>query len=283
LFYEKALSIDSSTSCASCHNQELAFADEVTISPGVDGRFAARNAPTLTNVGYNPTLLFDGFLKTLEMQALVPIEEHNEMATNIVDVSQRLQKDSWYVKMCRKAYKQEPNPYCITRALGAFQRTLISDNSKYDQFRRGKAKLTVAEERGADLFFNKLYCSQCHGGFNFTSFEVANNGLYTNYADSGRMRVTKKELDRALFKIPTLRNIELTAPYMHDGSVVDLSAVIRHYASGGLNHPSKSPIIKPFEITEQEEEDLLRFLKTLTDESFIGNKKFSEPNRTKSR
>jgi cytochrome c peroxidase len=269
LFFDKNLSINSEISCASCHKPELAFADNESVSPGVEGRRAKRNAPTLANVGYNPVYLFDGFLTTLEMQALVPIQEHEEMDFNIVLVAERLNKDKSYVKQAQKSYGRNVDAYVITRALGAFQRTLISAESKYDLYKAGRMKFSESESRGMDLFFNQLHCTDCHNGFNFTNFTAQNNGLYANYLDSGRMRVTQLESDRALFKVPTLRNIQLTAPYMHDGSLSSLEEVIEHYKSGGKDHKNKNTLIQPFEISPSETKDLIDFLTTLTDWKFI--------------
>jgi len=278
LFYDPVLSLDSSLSCASCHHQSLGFADNKSISPGVNGELAARNAPTLTNVAYNPTLLFDGFLTTLEMQILVPIQEHAEFNFNIVEIGKRLKKNPDYVKRSWEAYERLPDPYVITRAISSFERILISGNSRYDQYVNGSKKgLNRAEKRGMKLFFEDLYCAKCHGGFNFTNFETHNNGLYEVYADSGRMRATKLPEDRAVFKVPTLRNIELTAPYMHDGSIATLEAVVEHYMSGGKNHPSKSEFIQPFNLTQRQQRDLIAFLRSLTDVSFISNPAFFDP------
>lgn len=278
LFYDPILSVDSSISCASCHKQSLGFADDQIISPGVEGRLAMRNAPTLANVVYNPTFLFDGYLETLEKQVLVPIEEHPEFANNIVDISKKLAKDPIYSRLSREAYNREIDPFVITRSISAFERTLISGNSKYDQevFQK-KSVLNKSEKRGMNLFFNELECASCHSGFNFTNFSTQNNGLYEVYSDTGRMRVTQLEEDRAMFKVPTLRNIELTAPYMHDGSIATLEEVIDHYQSGGENHPNKSDKLKPFKLSKKEKKDLINFLKCLTDNSFINNPDFASP------
>lgn len=278
LFYDPVLSLDSSISCADCHHHELAFADNQPISPGVNGELAMRNAPTLTNVAYNPTLLFDGYLPTLEMQILVPIQEHTEFNFNIVEIGKRLLKNPEYVKRSWAAYQREPNPYVITRAISSFERTLISGNSRYDQYINGAVnQLNRSEKRGMSLFFNELACASCHGGFNFTDFSTKNNGLYSIYADSGRARATHLPEDKDVFKVPTLRNIELTAPYMHDGSIATLEEVVEHYMSGGKAHPNKSELIKPFALTKREKADLIAFLKSLTDDSFITNPAFSNP------
>ncbi len=278
LFYDPVLSFDSTISCASCHNQALAFADDEKISPGIEGRLAMRNAPTLANVAYNPTFLFDGFLKTLEMQVLVPIQEHAEFSSNIVEIAKKLKKDSSYVQLSLAAYNRLPNPYVITRAISAFERTLISGNSRYDQQHyQQKNTMNRSEKRGMDLFFNQLHCTECHSGFNFTNFSAQNNGLYEVYADSGRQRATKVEADRGLFKVPTLRNVALTSPYMHDGSIATLAEVVEHYMSGGKQHKNKNEVIQPFDLTEKQKNDLINFLKTLTDEEFIANPAFSSP------
>ncbi|MDA7803984.1 c-type cytochrome [Crocinitomix sp.] len=275
LFYDPILSIDSSISCASCHHQSLGFADNKVISPGVDGRLATRNAPTLANVAYNPTFLFDGYLETLEMQILVPIQEHAEFNHNIVEIAKVLKRDTHYVQMSLQAYDRMPDHFVITRSISAFERTLISGNSIYDQeVNQGKKVMSKSQKRGMNLFLNELHCTKCHGGFNFTNFSTQNNGLYEVYADSGRMRATKLEIDRAMFKVPTLRNIALTAPYMHDGSLANLDAVIRHYEKGGVHHKNKNPIIQPFKLSNRERTDLIHFLESLTDESFIENPAF---------
>ena len=170
------------------------------------------------------------------MQILVPVQEHLEFDFNMYLIAERLKKDKEYVKLCKKAYKSEPNPFVITRAIACFERTLISGNSRYDQYKNGNLEaLNENEIKGMKLFFDKLHCSKCHSGFNFTDLSIRNNGLYElKYPlDSGRMRITHKEMDRDKFKVPTLRNIELTAPYMHDGSVKTLEDVIAHYSTGG--------------------------------------------------
>ncbi|MFA7275113.1 MAG: cytochrome c peroxidase [Crocinitomicaceae bacterium] len=269
LFFDKRLSIDESISCSSCHKPELAFADNLPVTPGVEGRLGNRNAPTLTNVGYNPVYLFDGFLETLEKQAVVPIEEHAEMAFNIVEITKRFASNKQYQKLAQKAYNRNLDPFVITRALATFQRSLISYQSKYDQVLLGKDKFSETEKKGMDLFFNQLKCTECHAGFNFTNFSTQNNGLYENYIDSGRMRVTKNEMDRDLFKVPTLRNVALTAPYMHDGSISTLEDVIKHYEKGGLPNKNKSIHVQPFIISNEDRDNLIQFLNTLTDDKFV--------------
>lgn len=277
LFYDPILSRDSTISCASCHKQSLAFADSMATSPGVEGRPGVRNSPTLANVAYQKTLLREGGLPTLEMQILVPIQEHNEFDFNILSIMERLEKNPEYVQMAQQAYGRKPDPFVITRSIAAFERTLLSGNSAFDQwyFQGKKRALSPEAQRGFALFNSeRLGCNQCHSGFLFTNQAVANNGLYETYADPGRMRLTGLESDRAVFKIPTLRNAALTAPYMHDGSLKTLDAVIDHYQTGGRPHPNKSPLLKPFHLTPAERRDLLAFLTSLTDPSFLQNPDF---------
>lgn len=279
LFFDPVMSSDSTVSCASCHLPNQAFSDVRAFSPGVANRPGTRNSPSLANIAYHPYFTREGGVPTLEMQILVPIQEHNEFDMNILDIAERLNSDSSYVQASRQAYGREPDAFVITRSIACFERTILSGDSDYDQFMNGrKSALTNAEVRGMDLFFSeRLACSQCHGGFNFTNYAFENNGLYENYADLGRFRLTGNEADRALFKVPTLRNVGVTAPYMHDGSLSTLEAVVEHYNSGGKNHPHQSSLIRPLNMTDGEKNDLVRFLKALTDEAFINNPKFRHP------
>lgn len=277
LFFDPVMSVDSSISCASCHQPTLAFSDDKPFSPGVAGRPGTRNAPSLANVAYHPYFTREGGVPTLEMQVLVPIQEHNEFDFNIVLLAERLSLDSSYVSMAQEAYGRDPDPFVITRALACFERSLLSGNSAYDQFRfQNQANaLPASEQRGMQLFFSaRTNCSTCHEGFNFSNYAFENNGLYEQYSDPGRFRLTGDSSDLARFKVPGLRNIALTAPYMHDGSLNSLEAVIAHYQSGGKNHPHKSPLIRPLNLTTAEQADLLAFLKSLTDETFIHNPLF---------
>lgn len=271
LFSDVLLSRTNEVSCASCHKANFAFADSVAFSPGVEGRAGVRNAPTLANVGYLDRLLSEGGVPSLEMQVLVPIQEHNEFDFNILEIVERLKNDASYVEMSQKAYNRQPDAYVITRALAAFERTLISGNSPYDQYvYQNKPNALTASQKAGMLLFNSdsLACSKCHAGFLLTNQGFENNGLYEVYPDSGRIRLTMNPTDRGKFKVPTLRNIAKTAPYMHDGSLPNLAAVIEHYASGGANHPNKNPLIGGFVLTETEKANLKAFLESLTDEGF---------------
>lgn len=279
LFYDPIMSVDSTVSCGSCHKAHLAFSDDQAFSPGVENRPGTRNAPPLTNLAYSPYFTREGGVPTLEMQVLVPIQEENEFDHNIVYISERLMASEEYVRMSYEAYDREPDHFVITRAISTFERLLISGNSPYDQWEHQgvTTALSAAQLRGKDLFFSdRTQCSQCHNGLNLTNHTFENNGLYEEYPDPGRERLTGLEEDRARFKVPTLRNIALTAPYMHDGSLASLEQVIDHYASGGEAHPNKSPLIQPLNLTAAEKEDLVAFLESLTDQEFISNPMFAE-------
>lgn len=275
LFFDTSLSLDSSISCASCHQPALAFSDSMALSLGFKKLRGTQNAPSLTNVAYHPYYTRLGGVSTLEKQILVPIQEHNEFNFNILDIAKRLKGNAAYQKLSQKAYQRELDYYVITRALANFERSLISGNSKYDTYKKNKNKLSESETRGMNLFFSeKTNCSKCHEGFNFTNYQFEHNGLYEIYNDPGRKRLTEKDEDLEKFKVPSLRNIALTAPYMHDGSIHTLADVIKHYNEGGKNNPRKSHLIRPLLLTESQQLDLLAFLNTLTDYTFIRNPKF---------
>lgn len=270
LFFDPILSKDSTISCNSCHFQEYAFADNKAVSPGVENAMGNRNAMSLANLAYADFLLREGGVPTLEMQVLVPIQDHNEMDFNIVRVAERMQLDATYRAQSIEAYNREPDSFVITRAIAAFERTLLSGRSNYD-----KNRMTGEERKGKALFFSdSLACSSCHGTFLFTNQEIENNGLYRQYPDSGTYILTHLQEDIGKFKVPTLRNIELTAPYMHDGSVSNLEDVISHYESGGKGHFNQSPVLKGFALNSEEKANLIAFLFSLTDEDFISNSNF---------
>ncbi len=279
LFYDPILSSDYTISCVSCHPQEFAFSDITALSEGVNGKLGLRNTPTLTNVAYGTSFFHDGGAPTLSLQAVAPITDSLEMNLPLDQAIERVKNDPEYNQLFREAYDEE-GVFPITRALEAFQFTLISGNSPFDKFyfQGGEDALTDSEKRGWILFkSNGLKCRECHSGFNFSSGGFESNGLYEAYGnDPGRSRITSNPSDEGKFKVPTLRNIELTGPYMHDGSMATLEQVIEHYASGGSSHPNKSELITGFEMSEQEKQDLLNFLKSLTDWEFVNNPDFRE-------
>ena len=270
LFFEKLLSRDSSISCASCHNPSYAFTDGLQKARGIKDREVTRNTPTLTNIAYNTSFLRDGVNPSLEAQVIVPIHEKNEFDFHILLVAERLKKKKEYVSLFEKAFGEIPSPKLISNAIATYERTLISGNSRYDKFmfHKDSSALSNKEIRGMRLF-DKLNCNSCHSGFNFSNGEVVNNGLYENYDDLGKMRVTLDSKDRGSFKVPTLRNIALTSPYMHDGSLKTLEEVINHYAKGGENNENKDKRVVPFKLNNEEKLELMAFLQSLTDSSFI--------------
>lgn len=277
LFYDPVMSVDSSISCSSCHDPALAFTDQRLVSLGVAERPGTRNAPTLANVAYHPYFTREGGVPTLEMQVLVPIQEHAEFDYNIVLLAERLQADSQYVQQAQTAYDRPPDPFVITRALACFERSFLSGNSGYDRYKNGVGdhQLSASALRGMELFFSdQTQCSSCHGGFDFTDYSFTNNGLYEVYEDPGRFRLTGEEKDRATFKVPSLRNVALTAPYMHDGSISTLPEVVAHYSEGVQEHPNKGEHVHPLFLTTAEQHDLVAFLESLTDFSFVENPLF---------
>lgn len=274
LFYEKALSRTNEVSCGSCHQLAFSMADNEITSKGVEQRLNTRNTPSLANIAYHPYFTREGGVPTLEMQTLVPIQEHNEFDFNIVEIEEKLKSNSDYQLMSNNAYGRPLDYYVITRALANFQRSLISGNSFYDKYNNGEVTLNASQQNGLNLFLGKAKCIACHSGFNFTNYAFENNGLYQNYKDIGRMRLTNNTADLGKFKVPSLRNVSVTAPYMHDGSMPNLFKVVEHYNNGGQPNPNKSELIKPLELSEAEINDLVRFLETLTDYQFLQNKKF---------
>lgn len=273
LFYDTALSIDSTVSCASCHKLSHGFADQTPASPGVFGRPGTRNAPTLANVAYHPYFLREGGVPTLEMQVLVPISEHNEFGFNLVKITERLATNQHYQAKAQAGYGRPLDAYVITRAISLFERSLISGNSRYDQFLHGEADaLNALEKEGMNLFFSsKTNCSACHSGQLFTNFAFENNGIHEKYIDNGRFRLTGKQEDLHLFKTPSLRNAGLTAPYMHDGSISTLEEVVEHYSKGGKGHWQQSAMIQPLHLSAGEKNALVSFIRSLTDEQFVSN------------
>jgi cytochrome c peroxidase len=256
-----------------CHHPEKAFTDGKTKSNGVRDGITDRNAPTLLNCAYLPRVMFDGELKTLEMQVIVPVQEHAEMASDMLQLIKELRAVPEYEEASQRIFGRTFDPWVLTRSISAFERSLVSQNSAYDRYISGNAKaLTASQKRGWHLFSEKLYCTACHPGPHFTTYEVQNNGLYVDYGkDQGRFRIDGKEESRALFKVPTLRNSTLTAPYMHDGSIATLGEVLDHYERGGNGHANQSKIIVPFQLTPQERKDLLNFFDALTDTTYLRN------------
>ena len=274
LFYDPTLSIDSTVSCSSCHMAQYGFSDKMKTSPGVYNRPGTQNTPSLANVAYHPYYTRAGGVPSLEMQVLVPIQEHNEFDFNIVAIQERLQNNSEYSKMSFEAYNRDIDYFTIVRALATFERSLISGNSAYDkyEYQGSKNALSSNQISGMALFYGKANCSSCHSGFNFTNYSFESNGIYKVYSDNGRQRLTQETADNGKFKVPTLRNIEVTGPYMHDGSMASIDEVIEHYNKGGKAHVNKSRLIKPLGLSSSEKDNLKAFLLSLSDHEFLNNK-----------
>ncbi len=269
LFFDKRLSLNNTIACASCHIPEMAFTDGKRFSPGVHGKLSRRNTPTLTNVGYNHKFMFDGEISSLEMQAIVPLIDSLEMANDMGVLIKKLREIEYYRKEAKRLFKREFDAYVLTRSLSAFQRTIVSYQSPFDHYQDGNENaISKSAQRGWRLFSEKLYCTKCHAPPYFTNFKNGNNGLYANYTaieDKGRFRINGDSSEIGSFKIPTLRNISKTAPYMHDGSMNTLWEVIDHYKKGGNNHINQSAVIQSFTLRNQEKVDLIVFLNSLSD------------------
>lgn len=269
LFFDPILSRDSTISCSSCHHEDKAFSDGLVVSKGIDNRHTPRNSPSILNAAYLPTIFWDGGVPNLEQQVLAPIENPNEMDFDINQVVARLNNNAGYRWLFNQAYNQAPSVYTLTRAIACFERTLLTGRSKFDEYQyyNNTTALTESEINGMNLFFGERgECFHCHSAYVFTDFSFKNNGLYLEYADSGRAHITLNPNDVGKFKVPSLRNCEKTAPYMHDGSIPTLEAVVEHYSSGGKPHPNKSGLIKAINLTPQEKTDLVNFLKALNDQ-----------------
>ncbi|MEM6344633.1 MAG: cytochrome c peroxidase [Bacteroidota bacterium] len=283
LFYDPNLSADGTVSCASCHFPDRGFADTTVLSDGVEGKLGRRNAMALTNIAYSQSLFWDGGVNNLEDQALHPIIDEVEMAADPAEVLSYLTNNEEYYDMFAKAYDGPPTMLGVVNAIASFERTLISGNSPYDRYIAGDlTAMSEAAIRGMKLFeTEKSECFHCHTGFNFTDDGFQNNGLY-DYAeyiakgDGGRAEITGRQLDEHLFKTPTLRNIELTAPYMHDGSLATLEEVVERYSTvNSRYHPNKNDVnFINMDLNEQDKADLVAFLKALTDEEFSKNPAF---------
>jgi cytochrome c peroxidase len=295
LFYDPILSADSSLSCASCHLPELAFADGQKTSQGVTGEFGSRSSMSLINVGYfNNGFFWDGRAQTLEDQALHPIEDPLEMNETWANVEEKLRRNPIYPKMFRQAFPIK-NEIEITRdlaikAIAQFERTLISANSKYDQavsFDNPTVEYSQLELDGYLLYFRDIQtnhpgCHHCHAPPLFGGDTYLNNGLdevqdLNDFNDLGYGAVTGSQFDNGKFKTPSLRNIELSAPYMHDGRFETLEEVLEHYSSGGHYADNLDPNITGFTMTQYEKEALLAFLKSLTDDRFFEQSEIKNP------
>ncbi len=276
LFSEKMLSLDSSVSCASCHKPNYAFADTVALSVGIGGKLTTRNTPSVLNMKNRPYFFWDGRAKSLQQQALMPIQNSNEMGLPINEAVARLNQSKEYLILFKKTFNQKPSAKNLAEAFAAYESTLETVNSKFDDWSNNLGKLTKQEERGRQLFVgDKAKCFDCHRMEDFTTDEFKNIGLYNNkdWNDAGLFEITNLDTDKGKFKTPGLRNIAVTAPYMHNGYFKTLDDVVEYY-----NNPQKfitnavnidQALAKPLGLTTSEKKDLVAFLKTLTDKKFL--------------
>lgn len=273
LFFDKRLSDDHSISCASCHIPEKAFTDGKRFGDGVRGGKTMRNTPTILNSAYLRHLMYDGEVKTLELQMLVPLQDHAEMSSSMKELITELRSDPIYAAAAKRIFNRQFDAFVLTRSIAAYERSLLAQNSAFDRYWKGdKSALTASQKRGWNLFKNRLYCTQCHVPPHFTDYSNQCNGLYTDYGkDQGRYRINWRENEKGVFKTPSLRNVCLTAPYMHDGGKKSLVEVLRHYQQGGAGHVNQSKIIRPFHLTSRDEKDLINFFKSLTDTAYLRN------------
>jgi cytochrome c peroxidase len=277
LFFDTRLSANNKISCASCHVASMAFTDGVEKSIGAHGKQSKRNAPTLANLAWMPYFMAEGGVPNLEVQILGPIQDSMEMAFPLPQAAEILRADIRLNNLSKVTYGRELDEYVITRAIACYERSFISGDTRFDRFYylKKQNELNESEKRGMQIFFSeKANCSTCHKPPLFTDYKFYNVGLYENYEDNGKERVTYKTEDIGKFKTPTLRNIELTAPYMHDGSVNTLLDVIELYNKGGAAHPNKSDLIVAQNWSDEEKKDLEAFLKSLTDWNFAQNPLF---------
>lgn len=268
LFFDNILSSDSSVSCASCHKHALAFSDSIALSMGAHGRHADRNSPSLINAAFLPYLMREGGPPNLELQVLAPLESENEMNMPVQKACDRLNSIPEYRELFNQAYQSEATPFTLTRAIACFERTLVGGNSDFDRFLAGDSQaLSDQAILGYQLFNSEqVGCSNCHAGILLTDFSFQNNGTYDDYLDNGRFRLTLRDQDIGKFKVPSLRNVALTAPYMFDGHLSSLSDVLDHYAKGGKDHINKSHHVRELHLTDEEKNAIIQFLESLTEE-----------------
>lgn len=279
LFYDPILSKDSTISCSSCHQQAVAFAHaDHDISHGFDGLLGIRNATPIFNNRWIPAFFWDGGGNHIELVPLNAITNPVEMNEDLVVVLEKLNRNENYLKLFKNAFNiTEIRSTNLFHALAQFTGSITSDNSKYDQVKRNETNFTASEEKGYSLFLT--HCADCHTEPLFTNNNYENNGLAINrFNDEGRKTITLDEEDLGKFRIPTLRNIAVTNPYMHDGKVATLEAVLEHYENGIEQSPTLAPQLQNgIVLTETEKTDLISFLHTLTDYTLLNDERFANP------
>lgn len=285
LFYDVRLSSEGTIACASCHRQEVAFSDAPNqVSKGVHGSRGQRNSPMIVNAAYNPFQFWDGRASTLEEQAMGAFMNSIEMAADTIAVGSLLRSDA-YREMWKRSFQDTTVTMArAMQAIATFVRTLVSANSPYDRYLQGDAHAMTDEQlRGMRLFFSeRTKCASCHNGPNLTNNLFQNIGLFSHYFDTGRYRVTGDPKDEALFKTPTLRNVELTPPYMaggdsEEGELMTLEQVVEHYDKGGKPFGNKDKRVVKLNLSVQEKAELVAFMKALTDRSVCTDPRFAKP------
>lgn len=265
LFFDPILSRNGQVSCASCHSPQRSFADSTARSAGVSGRRGRRNAPAIVNRGYGAAFFWDGRAATLEEQVLGPLQNPNELGSSVSATIARLAADSSYAAQFREAFGAAPTGTTLARALASYLRSIRSGDSRFDRFTGGDAAALSAQEQwGLALFRGRAGCWRCHTGANLTDEDFHNTGVAAESGDPGRESVTRRPGDRGRFKTPTLRDVARTAPYMHDGNLQTLEAVIEFYDGGGRPNPLLDPDVRPLRLTSQEKSALVAFLRALT-------------------
>lgn len=277
LFYDTRLSRTREVSCGSCHQQAHAFSDPKAVSTGVEGRSGTRNASSLVNSAWGKSFFWDGRAHGLEDQAGQPLENPLEMDLPLDEAVARLTAEPSYVADFARAYDEPPSVDAMRKALASFVRSLVSGGSAYDRHLRGDDRdFGPARLRGEALFLDdRSGCFHCHPAGALTNDGFFNNGTYTAGTDTGKEQLTGLLGDTGKFKVPGLRNVEVSAPYMHDGSLATLEAVIDQYDRGGRGDPTTDPQIEPLALTAGEKADLLEFLRSLTDPAFLTDSRFA--------
>ena len=281
LFHDGNLSKDGNISCGSCHQQFAAFATyDHDLSHGVNNTFSTRNAPALFNLAWMKELHWDGAINHIEIQPLSPLTSANEMGEHLDTLIEKIKKDTAYQRMFKSAFGDKAiTSQRILKALAQFTGSLVSANSKYDKMKRGEITFTPYEQRGYNLY--KVNCASCHAEPLFTDYTFRNNGLSLDTVnDLGRYMITQDPADSFKFKVPSLRNIQVTFPYMHDGRIYSVPQVIDHYISKiDISQSSLDPLLKKrIPLNSQQKTDLTYFLYTLTDSSFLKNPRYGEGN-----
>ncbi|HMQ62568.1 MAG TPA: cytochrome c peroxidase [Flavilitoribacter sp.] len=280
LFNDPRLSLDNSIACSNCHVKAVAFTDpQHNPSVGIFEQSGSRNAPMIANMAFQSEFLWNGGVSHLDFVPVFAIENEKEMGETLADVIRKLNRTDDYPPLFKKAFPKIDtitSPYML-KALSQYMLLLVSDNSKYDQSVRGELQLTAEEAAGLDIFNRK--CANCHSGALFTNHDFLNNGLDSVFEDEGRALISETDDDLGKFKVPGLRNVTLTAPYMHDGRFKTLQQVLNHYRSGVKDAPTLAPELKKngqlgIPLTDDEVEKLILFLETLTDYDFVSNPVF---------